>query len=460
MNEIRCPKCGEMFKVDESGLADIVKQVRDSEFHKELKERENLWITEKEQSIALATEKKGNEMQNEMAKLDKENAELRAKLDAAKTEEKLAVSEATSVKEKELEALRNKLNERDAALAAEVTRKDSAIAELRGKMEKQDLENQLRTQEQIASIIKERDGLLKDITSKETEKQLSEKSIKERYDAQLKAKDEEIARYKEFKAKQSVKLLGESLEQHCETEFNRLRATAFRNAYFEKDSDIREGSKGDYIYRENDEEGNEIVSIMFDMKNEADDTVTKKKNEDFFDKLNKDRIAKKCEYAVLVSLLEMDNDFYNSGIADVSFRHEKMYVVRPQSFISIITILRDNAMKTMSYKAEVALIKAQNIDITNFEDELNDFKQKFSRNYQLASERFQDAIAGIDKTMAQLQKTKDALILSEKNLRLANDKADDLTVKKLTRNNPTMKAKFEELTKSGPNDQQNGGGDD
>jgi hypothetical protein len=444
MNEIKCPKCGEMFKVDESGLADIVKQVRDSEFRKELDDREETWRTDKEQSVALATERTEKVFLNQIAERDRKNTELAARIEAAETKERLAVSEAMSKMQMEIETLKSDLKQKDAILETEAERKRAVITELNEKMKQQGLENQLETQKQIKEIEKERDELKNTVSTKDTEKQLSEKSLKEGYDAQLKAKDEEIARYKDFKAKQSVKILGESLEQHCETEFNRLRATAFKNAYFEKDSDVKEGSKGDYIYREFDGDGNEVVSIMFEMKNEADDTVVKKKNEDFLDKLNRDRIAKKCEYAVLVSLLELDSDFYNSGIADVSFRHEKMYVVRPQSFISIITILRDSAMRSMSYRTELALVKAQNIDVTNFEDKLNNFKDGFARNYRLASERFQDAIENIDKTMKQLQRIKDALLSSENNLRLANDKADDLTVKKLTRGNPTMTAKFAE----------------
>jgi hypothetical protein len=437
MNEIKCPKCGEVFKVDESGMADIIKQVHDSEFHKALDERERLCKNDYEKSLALADLNKEKELQAEIAKRDALNAELNAKLAASDTKEKLAVNEAVASMERELEAMKGKL-------AAEAARKDSAITELEGRMEKLDLENQLKTKEQIANIEKERDGLLKDIDAKETQKQLAEKTLKESYDAQLKAKDEEISRYKDFKAKQSVKILGESLEQHCEIEFNRMRATAFKNAYFEKDSDIKEGSKGDYIYRELDADGNELVSIMFDMKNEADDTVTKKKNEEHLDKLHKDRVAKKCEYAVLVSLLELDNHFYNSGIADMSYRHEKMYVVRPQSFISIITLLRDSALRSQSYISELALVKAQNIDVTNFEEKLNAFKDGFNRNYRIAGERFTEAIENIDKTMKQLQKTKDALLASENQLRLANDKAEEITVKKLTKGNPTMEKKFEE----------------
>jgi hypothetical protein len=329
-----------------------------------------------------------------------------------------------------------------------MARKDIAIAELKGDMKQQEVAKKLEIEQRIADIEKERALLEAAVANKDTEKLLSEKSLKEKYDAELRAKEEQIAYYKDFKAKQSTKMVGESLEQYCLDEFNRMRATAFRNAYFEKDNDIADGSKGDFIYRENDDAGNEIVSIMFDMKTERDETSTKKKNEDFLDKLDKDRRAKKCEYAVLVSLLELDSEFYNSGIADVSYRHEKMYVVRPQSFISIITLLRDASLKTMSYKSELALIRSKEVDVTNFESMMEDFKQGFNRNYDLASRKFQDAIDGIDKTMAQLQKTKDALLSSERNLRLANDKLDSLTVKKLTRNNPTMKAKFEEARKT------------
>jgi hypothetical protein len=454
MNEIRCPKCGEMFKVDESGMADIVKQVRDGEFRRELNEREILWKNDAEKSAALAAERTEKAYREKMAEQEQENIKLRTMMGSAKTEEKLAVSEATANMEKELESLRSRLKEKDAVLETEMARKQTAIVELTEKMKQQELANQLDTEKQIKEIEKERDELKNAVSSKDTEKQLSERSLKEKYETELRAKDELIAYYKDFKAKQSTKMVGESLEQHCEIEFNRVRATAFKNASFEKDSDVREGSKGDYIYREKDADGNDIVSIMFDMKTELDGTAAKKKNEDFLDKLDKDRVAKKCEYAVLVSLLELDNDFYNSGIADVSYRHEKMYVVRPQSFIPMITLLRDSALKASSYKAELALIKSQNIDITNFENELNDFREKFGRNYELAGRRFKEAIEGIDKTINQLQKTKEALISSENNLRLANEKADGLTVKKLTKNNPTMQAKFAELNKDGPEEKE------
>jgi len=452
MNEIKCPKCGEAFKVDESGMANIIKQVRDSEFKKDIAERERILKDDKEKSIALAVEISEKALRAEISNREKSNAELNARLESIKMEEKLAINQATSDLEKEINRLEERLKEQDSALQLEMTRKEGVIAELKKDMKLQGASSQLETQNLIANIEKERELLKAALKSKETEKQLSEKSLEEKYGIQLKEKDAQIAYYKDYKAKQSTKMIGESLEQHCQSEFNRMRATAFKNAYFEKDSDAREGSKGDYIYREHDANKNEIISIMFDMKNESDDTSTKKKNEDFLDKLNKDRIAKKCEYAVLVSLLEMDNDFYNSGIADVSYRFEKMYVVRPQSFISIITLLRDSALKSASYRTELALIQNQNIDVTNFERDLDDFREKFSKNYELASRRFREAIEGIDKTIVQLQKTKDALLSSENNLRLANDKADGLTVKRLTRGNPTMKAKFDELNNDMKND--------
>jgi len=445
MNEIRCPKCGEAFKVDESGLADIIRQVRDKEFQKELLDRENIWNADKEKSVALAVEQTEKALMGRINEFEIEKAKLTTKLESTEKEEKLAIRDALSTKEDEIIVLKRQIEEQKAALELEASRKDSVIEGLQAQMKNQELSNQLETQKVIADIEKERDQLKGIIEMKETEKQLSEKSLKEAYESKITEKNEQIAYYKDFKAKQSTKMVGESLEQHCQIEFNRMRATAFKNASFEKDSEVKEGGKGDYIYREYDTDNNEIVSIMFDMKTELDETATKKKNEDFLDKLNKDREAKNCEYAVLVSLLELDNDFYNSGIADVSYRHEKMYVVRPQSFISMITILRDSAIKSMNYKSELALIKSQNLDVTNFENDLEAFKQGFSRNYRLANERFQDAIAGIDKTMAQLQKTKDALLASDRNLRIANDKADDLTIKKLTRGNVTMTAKFDEL---------------
>lgn len=391
MNEIKCPKCGNVFKVDEAGYANIVMQVRDHEFARELHDREKLLETEKDNAVALAEEKTKNALKDDLAGRAAEIAALKAKLNAGETEKELAVTQAV------------------------------------GKVEKQ------------------RDELRVELVAKENENRRVETTWKDKYDNDMKLKDEVIARYKDMKVKLSTKMVGESLEQHCEIEFNRLRATAFPNAYFEKDNNAASGSKGDYIYRETDESGNEIISIMFEMKNELDETATKKKNEDFLKELDKDRTEKKCEYAVLVSLLEADNELYNSGIVDMSHRYPKMYVIRPQFFIPMITVLRNAASNSLKYKAELALVRDQNIDVTNFENQLNDFRDAFGRNYRLASEKFQSAIESIDKSIAQLQKTKDALLSSENNLRLANNKAEDLTVKKLTRGNPTMEAKFAEL---------------
>jgi hypothetical protein len=324
---------------------------------------------------------------------------------------------------------------------------------MKSKLDKAEVEKKLSVTEAVNSIEKERDTLINELKSKETEKQLLEKSLQEKLSAELKAKDEiikmkdeEIALRKDMKLKLSTKMIGETLEQHCETEFNKLRATAFQTAYFEKDNDSRNGSKGDYIYREIDEAGNEIISIMFEMKNEGDETATKKRNDDFLRELDKDRIEKKCEYAVLVSLLEAESELYNSGIVDVSHKYPKMYVLRPQFFIPIITLLRNAAMNSLKYKAELALMRGQNIDVTSFEDQLNDFRESFGRNFRLASEKFKTAIDSIDKSIEQLQKTKENLLRSEDNLRIANNKADDLTIKKLTRGNPTLTAKFAELS--------------
>jgi len=341
----------------------------------------------------------------------------------------------------------------DSELAKILAENKLEISEMKSKIINAETEKKLEISEATKKIEKERDDLITDLKIKETEQELLEKSIKEKFTNQLvvkeetiKMKDDEIDRLKNFKQKLSTKMVGETLEQHCEVEFNKLRATGFQDAYFEKDNDSRGGTKGDYIYKETDEDGNEIISIMFEMKNENDETTTKKRNEDFFAKLDKDRKEKGCEYAVLVSLLEADNEFYNTGIADVSYKFEKMYVVRPQFFIPIITLLRNAAMNSMEYKAELNMMRNQNIDITNFEEKINAFKTGFARNYDLASRKFKTAIDEIDKTISHLQKTKDALLSSENNLRLANNKADDLTIKKLTYGNPTMKAKFDEQT--------------
>lgn len=420
MNEIICPNCKKTFKVDEAGFADILKQVRDHQFEEELQNRLDLAEKEKVNAVKLAEANLKNSLQDDLAKKDKEISDLKAK---------------------------NELQ-----LAEQLAKKESEIAEMKTKIQNAEIEKKLTVSEAIKAIEKERDDLTNDLKNKETEKELLEKSLNEKHSNELKTKDdiiklkdEEIALRKDMKLKLSTKMVGETLEQHCETEFNKLRATAFQKAYFEKDNDASSGSKGDYIYRETDESGNEIISIMFEMKNEGDETATKKKNEDFFKELDKDRTEKKCEYAVLVSLLEAENEFYNQGIVDVSHKFDKMYVVRPQFFIPIITLLRNAAMNSMEYKAELSLIRNQNVDITNFEEKINTFKEGFARNYELASRKFKTAIDEIDKTINHLQKTKDALLSSENNLRLANKKADDLTIKKLTHGNPTMKSKFEGL---------------
>lgn len=396
--EIICPNCKKAFKIDESGYAEILKQVRNHQFEEEVQSRLAIAEREKENAIQLALAQQKNSLKDELAQKDIELLAFKAQIAQAEANNTLLISEA------------------------------------------------------IRKVEKERDELANQLSSKELQKQLEEKSLVEKFSNELRAKeevirmkDDEIARVKDLKLKLSTKMIGESLEQHCEIEFNKLRATAFPRAYFEKDNDARSGSKGDFIYRENDEHGNEIISIMFEMKNEGDETATKKKNEDFFKELDKDRLEKKCEYAVLVSLLEAENELYNAGIVDVSHRYEKMYVIRPQFFIPMITLLRNAAMNSLKYKAELNLMRNQNIDITNFEENINNFKESFGRNYELASRKFHTAIEEIDKTILHLQKTKEALLSSENNLRLANNKAEELSIKKLTKGNPTMQAKFDEL---------------
>lgn len=416
MNEIICPHCGKAFKIDEAGYADILKQVRNQEFNKELHDRLAAAEKEKESAVKLAEEKTKNQLQSDIAKKDSELSELRSQNENLLTR-----------------------------LTAE---KDAEIAKLQAKIESSEKERELALSKAVSELEKERDALVYKLENKDSETKILESSLKEKYESELKSKDEMIAYYKDMKAKLSTKMVGETLEQHCEIEFNKLRATAFRNAYFEKDNDSSDGTKGDYIYSEKDEDGNEIISVMFEMKNEGDETATKHKNEDFLAKLDTDRNKKKCEYAVLVSLLESDSELYNSGIVDVSHKYPKMYVIRPQFFIPMITLLRNAAMSSLKYKAELALVRAQNIDITNFEENMEAFKQAFGKNYEMAGRRFSEAIDGIDKTIKQLEKTKAALVSSENNLRLANDKAQDLSIKKLTRGNPTMKEKFAELENS------------
>lgn len=415
MNEVICPNCKKAFKIDEAGFADILKQVRDHEFTEELHERLEAAEKDKENAVLLAEEKTKNRLQAEIAKKDSELIELKS--------------------------------QNENLLTKTISEKDVEIAQLRSRVESSETEKKLALNEAVSKLEKERDELASKLKLKDSESKLIESSLREKHEGELKSKDEMIAYYKELKAKLSTKMVGETLEQHCEIEFNKLRSTAFKNAYFEKDNDASEGTKGDYIYREEDGDGNEIISIMFEMKNEGDKTATKKKNEDFLAKLNEDRNKKGCEYAVLVSLLESDSELYNSGIVDTSYKYPKMYVIRPQFFIPIISVLRNAALNSLSYKAELALVKSQNIDITNFEANMENFKDGFARNYDLASRKFVDAIDGIDKTIKQLEKTKAALLSSENNLRLANDKAQDLTIKKLTKGNPTMSAKFEELDK-------------
>ena len=409
MQEIKCPKCGEVFQVDESGYAAIVKQVRDKEFEKEIASRESQFENEKETAVKLA-----------------------------KTETESKLKELLLEKEKEITNIKNNKEMEILKLQSQIDNfeKDKALEINKFAIEKE---------KELAEKEKQITELTGQLKTNETENLLKEQSLKERYEAKLRFKDEEIAHYKDFKARLSTKMIGESLEQHCEIEFNRIRPTGFQNAYFEKDNDAKTGSKGDYIFRESDTDGVEFISIMFEMKNEADTTSTKKKNEDFLKELDKDRREKNCEYAVLVSLLEPESEYYNSGIVDMSHRYPKMYVIRPQFFIPIITLLRNAALNSLQYKQELAVIRNQNIDISNFEENMNDFKEKFARNYELASKKFKTAIEEIDKTIDHLQKTKEALLSSENNLRLANNKAEDLSIKRLTKNNPTMAAKFAEL---------------
>ena len=422
MNNIKCPNCHEVFQVDEANFASIVKQVRDQQFNEELAARLKLANTEKANAIALAKQELTNTFEKQLADKDKTLMALDAK---------------------NAQTLQEALNQ-----------KETQINSYKAQLQQAQLDKQLAVTNATKAIEKERDQLKNDIKTKALEKDALESSLKQEFntklqgkDAIIKYKDEEIARVKEMKQKLSTKMIGESLEQHCEAEFNKLRATGFQKAYLEKDNDSSGGTKGDYIYRESDEAGNEIISIMFEMKNEGDETATKKKNDDFLAKLDKDRIAKNCEYAVLVSLLEADSDLYNSGIVDVSYKYPKMYVIRPQFFIPVISFLRNAAFNAAHYKAELALVKNQNLDITNFEDKIEEFKQGFARNYDLASRQFKTAIDEIDKSMKNLQKTKEALLSSVNNLRLANNKAEDLTIKKLTYNNHTMKAKFDNMKK-------------
>ena len=450
MHDIICPHCSKAFKVDEAGYADILKQVHDREFEQQLNKRLALAEQDKRTAIELAMAKKQSELQ-----------ELEAQLRSRDVQQQLAVKQAVTASEKQRDLLATELRQlRDtSATAAQVAesrfakeiqtinlQKEGELRDLRARLDASGMQTKLAVTEALTGLEKERDQLRSELGHSELKHQLAAQTMKERYEIQIQDRDQAIERLRDMKARLSTKMVGETLEQHCETEFNRIRAAAFPRAYFEKDNDARSGSKGDYIFRDSDEAENEIVSIMFEMKNESDTTTTKKKNDDFLKELDKDRTEKNCEYAVLVSLLEPESELYNSGIVDVSHRFPKTYVIRPQFFIPFITLLRNAALKSQEVKAELALVKAQNIDVTNFENDLESFKNSFARNYDLASRRFQTAIDEIDKSIDHLQKTKDALMGADRNLRLANDKSQDVTVKKLTRRNPTMAAKFSELS--------------
>ena len=536
MHDIICPHCGKAFKIDEAGYADILKQVRDSDFDKQLHERLELAEQDKRNAVELAQAKVASESQKAVSAKDAEIQELKAKLDAGEVTRRLAVTEALSAVEKERDALANELGQAkqdqlaatrlaeakllsevrqvaaskeaevqelkakidageaarklavaealsvaekkrdqlaneleqvkqdqqaaarlaESQLANEVQKvaatKEAEIQQLKATLEASNITHRLAVTEAVSTVEKERDELKNGLQRAELEKRMAETSLKEKYETQIKDRDDAIERLRDMKARLSTKMVGETLEQHCETEFNRIRSTAFPRAYFEKDNDAQGGSKGDFIFRDLHEDGTEIVSIMFEMKNENDATATKKKNEDFFKELDKDRNEKGCEYAVLVSLLEPDSELYNTGIVDVFHRYPKMYIVRPQFFVPMITLLRNAAMKSLAYKSELALVKAQNVDITQFETQLEEFKTAFGRNWRLASEGFEEAIKRIDEAIKDLEKTKDALYKSANNLRLANDKAEDLTIKKLTRSNPTMATKFSELKNHGASD--------
>lgn len=505
MNEISCPHCHKAFKVDEAGYADLIKQVRDKEFDKQLHERLELAEKEKRSAVELATEKVSRELQNkaqtEAQQKEARIQDLKAQLDAGNTAKELAVTQAVGDVQKERDALLNQLKEakretenvsqiaeveknrllqessakkeqeiqnlkaelqqaqsdrENATKFAEVEKakllqetaaqKDKEIQELKSQLSSKEMGQKLAITEALSGVEKERDQLKHSLSQAELEKQVSEKALKDKYETQISDRDDAIERLKDMKSKLSTKMVGETLELHCETEFNRVRAMAFPHAYFEKDNDASSGSKGDYVFKDYDSAGTEIVSIMFEMKNEIDTTATKKRNEDFLKELDKDRREKGCEYAILVSLLEADSELYNTGIVDVSHRYPKMYIIRPQFFMQMITLLRNAAMNSLSYKNELALMKSQNIDVTNFESDLEKFKDAFGKNYDLANRKFKTAIDEIDKSILHLQKTKEALQGTDRNLRLANDKAQNVTVKKLVNKNPTMKAKFDEVS--------------
>lgn len=482
MHEIICPGCGKAFKIDAAGYADILKQVHDREFERALRERLELVEKEKQTAVKLAETELAAVLEKDAAVKNAEIERLKEELKSRDIAKQLAVNEAVGALEKERDRLVRDLGateseqkalqaqlgearkEKQTAvelaeanltnkLQAKTAEKAAEIARLKEELKSRDIAEQLAVNEAVGVLEKERDRLARDISAKETEQKLLESTLKDKHAVELKSRDEMISYYKDLKAKLSTKLVGETLEQHCEIEFNRIRSAGFPMAHFEKDNDARTGSKGDYIFREADEASTEFISVMFEMKNEGDETATKKKNEDFFKELDRDRNEKGCEYAVLVSLLEPDSELYNGGIVDVSHRYPKMYVVRPQLFIPIITLLRNAALRSLEYKTELARVREQNVDITNFENELDTFKSGFARNYDLASRKFKDAIDDIDKSIDRLHKVKESLLGSENHLRLANNKAEDLTIKRLTRGNPTMAAKFVDLQSPGDSEQ-------
>ena len=460
MHDISCPNCGKAFKIDETGYADILKQIRDHAFEAQLTERLALAEKEKYDALELVKSEMLREAQIISATKASELQSMQAQLDAAEAAKTAAVNAALNNAQRERDAALHELDavkrDKDNALKLAELNQSRALQEANGKKEQEiqalksvidshATEKQLAVTQAISDIEKKRSELSNQLERATLEKQLSEQALKDKYETQIKDRDDAIDRLKDMKARLSTKMLGETLEQHCETAFNQIRATAFPRAYFEKDNDARSGSKGDYVFRDTDDAGTEIVSIMFEMKNEADTTATKKRNEDFFKELDRDRNDKNCEYAVLVSMLESESELYNTGIVDVSHRYPKMYVIRPQFFLPLITLLRNAAMNALAYKSELALVKAQHVDITNFEEDLDSFKSAFAKNYDLASRKFQTAIDEIDKSIDHLQKTKDALLGTDRNLRLANNKAQDVTIKKLTRKNPTMAEKFNNL---------------
>ncbi len=434
MNEIKCPKCGTIFKLDEQDYESIIKQVRDQEFTKQIQEREKLFELDKENTLKLKVAELTNQYQLELSKKEEELLKLKLEIESSNKNKEMEIKNVKGDIEKqyqnEVSNLNLKIKDLENAIKLKDNEKESEIIKITNE-KNQDIQN-----------------LKNKIDLSEKEFELKEKTIKEKYNLEIQSKNELIEYYKDLKAKQSTKMIGETLEQHCNAEFSRIRPMFGSKTYFEKDNDARSGSKGDFIFRDYDEQGNEIVSIMFEMKNEADKTATKHKNEDFFKELNKDRLEKGCEYAVLVSLLEIDNEIYNVGIVDVSYKYEKMYVIRPQFFVPIITLLRNAAIKSLEYKKQLIQVQNQNIDIANFEKNMNAFKEGFSRNYKLASDKFKKAIEEIDKTIDHLQKTKDALLSSENNLRLANNKAEDLSIKKLVKNNKTMAEMFAKENKN------------